>query len=186
MFINQIKNYQPINEQEARDKEIMLWYCKQFPETVITRENEIAHLTASSWIVNKSMTKALLIFHNIYNSWSWTGGHTDGDRDLLYVSMKEAMEETGLSSITPYSNDPISLDILPVWGHEKRGKYVSAHLHLNLAYLLVADDTMEIKIKADENSNVKWFDMDDTLDSIREPDMFPVYQKLLDRVNSIK
>ena len=40
-----------------------------------------------------------MIHHNIYNSWSWTGGHADGDKDLLYVAIKEAKEETGVKNI---------------------------------------------------------------------------------------
>ena len=57
----------------------------------------MAHMTASSWIVNEDYTKVLMIYHNIYNSWAWTGGHADGDEDLLHVAVKEAREETGLS-----------------------------------------------------------------------------------------
>lgn len=37
-----------------------------------------------------------MIYHKIYNSWAWTGGHSDGDNDLLHVAMKEAKEETGI------------------------------------------------------------------------------------------
>ena len=43
--------------------------------------------------MNKDKTKVLMIYHNIYNSWSWTGGHADGDEDLLYVAIKEAKKK---------------------------------------------------------------------------------------------
>ena len=49
-----------------------------------------------------------MIFHKIYNSWSWTGGHADGDSDLLKVAIKEASEETGLKNIKPISKDIFS------------------------------------------------------------------------------
>lgn len=39
-------------------------------------------------------------------------------------------------------------------GHEKRGAYVSSHLHLNVTYLLEADDREALHKKADENSGV--------------------------------
>ena len=42
-------------------------------------------------------------------------------------------------------------------GHEKKGKYVPSHLHLNVTYLLEADDTESLHIKQDENSAVNWF-----------------------------
>ena len=57
-------------------------------DDVLVRDNEIAHITSSGFIVNKLRTKVLMIHHNIYNSWGWTGGHADGDEDLLYVAMK--------------------------------------------------------------------------------------------------
>lgn len=47
--------------------------------------------------------------------------------------------------------------MLTVDGHMKRGEYVSSHLHLNVTYLLIADDTNVLTVKPDENSGVKWF-----------------------------
>ena len=53
-----------------------------------------------------------MIHHNIYNSWGWTGGHADGDSDLIKVSIKEAKEETGIKEARPNNNDICSIDIL--------------------------------------------------------------------------
>ena len=93
-----IEKYAPYNEQEAKDKETMLKYINTFDD-VLTRNNEFAHFTASSWVVNKDRTKVLMIYHNIYKSWSWTGGHADGDSDLLNVAIRELKEETGVKNL---------------------------------------------------------------------------------------
>jgi len=61
----------------------------------LLRDNEIAHITSSGFILNKSLDKALLIHHNIRNVWAWTGGHADGNSNLLEVAIQEAVEETG-------------------------------------------------------------------------------------------
>ena len=90
-----IEDYTPCNEQETADKEMMIEYMNTFEDT-LTRENKVCHFTASSWIVNKERTKVLMIYHNIYDSWAWTGGHCDGDPDVLHVALKEAEEETGI------------------------------------------------------------------------------------------
>lgn len=74
------------------------------PSNVLTRKNEFSHLTSSSFIVNKERTKVLMIHHNIYDSWAWTGGHADGEVDLLSVALRETQEETGIKSATPLSN----------------------------------------------------------------------------------
>ena len=78
MIKEQIEKYEPYNEQEKKDKEVMLKYMDTF-DNLLTRENEFAHFTASNWIVNKKRTKVLMIYHNIYQSWAWTGGHADGE-----------------------------------------------------------------------------------------------------------
>ena len=43
-----------------------------------------------------------MIYHNIYNSWAWPGGHADGESDLLGVAMREVMEETGIKNLKPF------------------------------------------------------------------------------------
>ena len=52
----QIENYIPYNEQEEKDKQMMLKYINTFND-VLTRNNEFGHFTASSWAVNKEKTK---------------------------------------------------------------------------------------------------------------------------------
>ena len=71
-------------------------------------------MTASSWLLNATHDKVLMIYHNIYHSWAWTGGHADGDRDLLAVAKREAMEETGVTEIRAISEDIFSLEFLTV------------------------------------------------------------------------
>ena len=52
------------------------------------------------------------------SSWSWTGGHADGGRDLLAVAMREVTEETGLRRLAPVTEGIFSLECLTVDGHE--------------------------------------------------------------------
>ena len=175
---DEITAYVPENEQEERDRAIMLRYLELAPD-VLTRQNRIAHFTASSWILNKEHAKVLMIYHNIYRSWSWTGGHADGEEDLLAVAVREASEETGIGHFNVLREGIFSLEILTVDGHEKRGEYVPSHLHLNLTYLLEADDELELTVKPDENSGVKWFTPGDAVLASSEPWMRErIYSKL--------
>lgn len=106
-----IERFKPYNEQEEVDKRIMLKYINDFDD-VLTRQNEYGHFTSSAFILNKERTKVLMIYHNIYKSWTWVGGHSDGDNDLLYVALKEAKEETGLKAVKPILEDIYSLEIV--------------------------------------------------------------------------
>lgn len=174
----QLEQYHPFNEQEERDKKVMLQLLKMQPD-IFTRENEVAHFTASSWLLNREHTKVLMIYHNIYHSWSWTGGHADGEEDLLAVAIKEAQEETGVKEIQTVDDTIFSIETLTVDGHEKRGRYVPSHLHLNVTYLLEADEAEVLRIKPDENSGVKWFALEEALEACSEPWMVErIYKKL--------
>lgn len=180
-LIKDIEAYTPYNEQEEKDKAIILSCLKNVPD-IFTRENKVAHMTASSWILDKEKNHVLMCYHNIYKSWSWLGGHADGEEDLLAVSIKEAEEESSLTNVTPISDEILSLEVLTVDGHQKRGEYVSSHLHLNVTYLLTADIHDKIEIKADENSGVKWFTFDEALKASSEPWFVEhIYSKLIEK-----
>lgn len=176
-----VSKYVPYNEQETKDKETILKYIDTFDD-VLTRNNEFVHFTSSGFVVNKDRNKVLMIYHNIYDSWGWTGGHADGEEDLLEVALREVKEETGIKNVKPVTSDAISLDTLAVLGHMKKGKYVSAHVHLSLAYLIEADDNEELVIKEDENSGVKWFPIDKVIDASKEPHMRPIYEKIINKI----
>ena len=180
-FIEEIRNYQPSCPQEGVDKENMLRSISLFQDSILTRDCTLAHMTASSMIFNKNRDKVLMVFHNIYQSWSWTGGHADGESDLCKVAMKEAKEETGLSDLRLISEHPGSLEILTVWSHVKRGVPVSGHVHLNLSYLFEADEEAEIHMQEEENSGVAWIPVDQLGTYVAEPYMIPIYEKLIER-----
>ena len=163
----EIERYAPCDAQETRDREVMLYAIDRMQD-VLTRENPIAHFTASAWIVNPGRDRVLMAWHNIYKTWAWTGGHADGESDLLAVALREAREETGIARIAPVRRDIYSIEVLPVNSHIKRGQFVAAHLHLNATYLLEADDAQPLRPKPDENSAVGWFSPADAMAASNE------------------
>lgn len=180
-WTDSINKYIPYNEQEEKDKEVIIKYSNMF-DNILTRDNDIIHITSSAFVINKNKDKALMVHHNIYNSWAWTGGHADGEEDLLFVAIKEVKEETGVKNIIPVSSEIVSIDILPVFGHMKKGKYVSSHLHASIAYLIEADENELLIIKPDENSGVKWIAIDEIKLYSNEPHMIKVYEKIISKI----
>lgn len=177
----EIENYQPINEQEERDKEQMLRFMDMHPDYLV-RSNLVAHFTASMWTVNKERTKTLMVYHNIYNSWSWVGGHADGEEDLCSVALRELQEETGVKNATLVSRDILSLETITVDGHMRRGIYVPSHLHFNLTYLAEADEGEVLVVNEAENQAVKWWIFEEALQVSTEPWMVEhIYKKLIER-----
>ncbi len=176
-----IKNYVPINEQEERDKAQMLAFMEN-NEDYLERQNLTGHFTASTWTVNKEHTKLLMVYHNLYDSWAWLGGHADGEEDLSVVALKELQEETGVKNGRLVSKDIFSLETLTVDGHVKRGQYVPSHLHFNVTYLAEADEAETLVICEDENQGVKWWTFEEALQVSSEPWMVEnVYKKLVEK-----
>jgi len=183
-FIDLIISYIPYNEQEEKDKAVFL-NCLEVFEDILTRNNVIAHLTSSAFVVNRTRNKVLVVHHNIYNSWSWTGGHADGEEDLLAVAIKELKEETGVNNIRLITPGIFSLDILPVLGHKKRGVYVSPNLHLSVAFLIEADENDVLYVKEDENSGVKWIPLEELNLYSNESHMHKVYDKFISKIKDL-
>ena len=176
-----IENYRPINQQEEHDKEQMLKFMKCY-DNYLERDNQIAHFTASMWTVNREHTKTLMVYHNLYQSWSWIGGHADGIEDLCAVALRELQEETGVKQARLVSKEIFSLETLTVNGHMKRGVWVPSHLHFNLTYLAEADESENLIVKADENSAVQWWSLEEALNVSTEPWMVEcVYKKLIQK-----
>ena len=123
-----------------------------------------------------------MVYHNIYDSWSWIGGHADGEEDLCAVAMRELQEETGVKNASLVSKEIFSLETLTVDGHIKRGTYVPSHLHFNVTYLAEADEKEELTINREENQAVKWWSFEDALRVPKEHWMIEhIYKKLVER-----
>ena len=177
-LIQQLERYKPWNEQEERDR-LLILQCLREQKDIFTRSNRLAHMTASAWVVNPDRSRVLMAYHNIYHSWSWLGGHADGETDLLSVAIREVQEESGICHVRPVSEEIFSVESLTVDGHVKRGEYVSSHLHLNVTYLLEASDEESLSIKKDENSGIAWFPPEKAVEASTEPWFQEhIYQKL--------
>lgn len=177
----ELKNYSPVNEQEARDREQMLRFLAE-NENSLSRENTLGHFTASVWTVNPARDKTLMVYHKLYDSWSWVGGHADGEGDLRAVALRELREETGVENPRLLREGIFSLETLSVHGHFKHGQWVAGHLHFNLTYLVEAEERELLRVREEENSAVRWFGFDEALKASTEPWMVEhVYKKLIAR-----
>lgn len=188
---DEILSFEAFNEQEEKDKQILLGALEN--DTDCFNRSVQAHFTCSAWVVDKERENTVMVFHNIYKSWSWVGGHADGCEDLQAVALRELQEETGIAHahIVPWKKaleSPIfSLEVLTVDGHEKHGQYVSSHLHLNVTYLVEADKLDPLRKKPDENSSVKWVPLKDVISLSDEPWIRErIYAKLLTKLAMLR
>ena len=94
VWAGEIVRFSPKDGREAREREMILALIAQYGDAILSRENDFAHMTASSIIVSPDRKRTLMAFHRIYNSWAWTGGHADGESDFEAIARREAQEET--------------------------------------------------------------------------------------------
>lgn len=178
-----IENYTPFNEQEEKDKEYFLSFIDTFDD-VLTRINKFGHFSSSAWVLNEKRTKILVVHHNIYNAYIYPGGHADGESDLLSVAIREVKEELGVDS-KPITDEIFAIQACPTKGHVKRGEYVSAHTHFDVIYLLEAAENQLLVKKEDENSSVKWINIEDSFNEEIVDFIRPVNEKIYTKVKML-
>ncbi|HQB32895.1 MAG TPA: NUDIX hydrolase, partial [Erysipelotrichaceae bacterium] len=95
--------------------------------------------------------------------------------------------ESGLKTVKALLEDIYSLEILSVDGHFKNGEYVPTHVHLNITYLLQADEKEMVNSKKDENSAVGWFGLEEAVKASNEKWFKDnIYGKLNNKLKYIK
>ena len=93
--------YLPQEDSERRDLQEVLQAVRQDGSRVLYRERQNGHITCSGFVMDPTLSEMLMVYHNIYDSFAWTGGHADGVNDFLAVAVREAKEETGIRK--PYA-----------------------------------------------------------------------------------
>jgi 8-oxo-dGTP pyrophosphatase MutT (NUDIX family) len=116
------------------------------------RSSYPCHFTASSWIVDPERQHTLLIFHGTLRKWLQPGGHPEGQTDLPAVALREAREETGLSSLSLVSSEVFDFDIVPSPVSTK----IPPHAHLDVRFLFVAHMDQSL-VESDEIIALRWF-----------------------------
>jgi 8-oxo-dGTP pyrophosphatase MutT (NUDIX family) len=113
------------------------------------------HLTGSAWIVNRERTHTLLTHHLKLEKWLQLGGHADGDGDLLAVALREAREESGLTSVRAVGSKIFDLD--RHWIPPRKSE--PGHSHYDLRFLFEADPAEPLTRAHAESKELAWVEL---------------------------
>ena len=108
-------------------------------------------MTASSWLLNEEGSKALLMHHAKLRRWVQLGGHCDGNPNVLEVSITEAKEESGLTSICSVMPCIFDIDVHLIPENPKE----RAHFHYDVRFLLQVQGNEEVR-KNHESNELLW------------------------------
>jgi len=154
-FFDHIKEYAPYDAREAEDLAKIQNFIKN-SDNLFCRTNLEGHITASAWVVNHTLNKALLLKHKSLGYWLMPGGHADGNANILEMAKREVAEETGLENVTILGDGIFDLDVHRIPAAHKHGKDEPEHIHYDVRYLLVADENDDIFMAEDESDVIKW------------------------------
>ena len=170
-----LKRYLPRHAEEIIFKTEMLHFIG-LHENCFERSLEIGHITASSWLLNKGRTKALLMHHTKLDRWFQLGGHCDGNPDVLEVAIKEAREESGITQIEPVSNEIFDIDIHLIPAKNQ----IKSHHHFDVRFLLEATGDEPI-IQNGESKELRWIDQNEKELPTQSLSVVRMFAKWVDR-----
>lgn len=152
-ILSQLNEYKNQWLEEASTTERFIEFVSA-NEDCFERSLEKGHVTGSAWLVNKDSARVLLTHHKKLNRWLQLGGHADGDPDILNVAMREAVEESGLESVTPISDRIFDVDIhlIPERGNEPE------HFHYDARYAMRTTGSQDYVV-SDESHDLSWIDI---------------------------
>ena len=173
MITNYVEKVLPLYPTHITSPEKELKTLEKFSELMSEKKAECfdrsclpGHITGSAVVVNKSFTKTVLTHHKKLNKWLQLGGHSDGDNFPQRVSLREAVEESGIeevSLVSPVTMQMVSIEsALPIDFdiHDiPARKDEPAHFHFDVRFIIVAEN--ESLTISEESNDLKWFGLDD-------------------------
>jgi 8-oxo-dGTP pyrophosphatase MutT (NUDIX family) len=149
-LLSLLEEYVPFDSDDAAARNSIARFVEA-NEDCFERSLAEGHVTGSAWIVDASRSRCLLTHHRKLERWLQLGGHADGEGDVLAVAMREAREESGLSSLRAVSASIFDCDV-----HEiPARKAETAHFHYDVRFLFEAD-AHEPLVVSEESRDLAW------------------------------
>lgn len=170
-ILEEIQKYNPENQQEKDYQKEIIDYLTANRNHYL-RKNPEGHLTASAWIINFNQNKVLLHHHQSLDKWIQLGGHLEKEELLKEAALREAREESGLSSLLFVKPEIFDLDVHLIPAAENKAK----HFHYDIRYLFKADSSEELE-KSRESLSLSWIDLEQVNNFLSEESILRMVRK---------
>jgi 8-oxo-dGTP pyrophosphatase MutT (NUDIX family) len=138
------------------------------------------HLTSSALIVDPDGDRVLLRWHGRLRRWMQVGGHGDPGEFAPYaIALREAIEESGLSDLSPYPTDePEIVQVVVVDVPESADE--ESHRHGDIRYLMASAHPEAIRPESPDTP-LRWCGIEEARGLVEEENL----RQLLDRTEQV-
>jgi len=156
-----LSRHVPGDDKERDDLARMRQHAGTLAEP-FSRAQPGAHFTGSAVVVDPTGSRVVMVLHGKLRRWLQPGGHADASDggDMQATALREAREETGCR-VAPHPSAPLPLDVdihtIPARKDEPE------HLHLDVRFLVVAEDPESLAFDPAESTGAQWLGWDDAL-----------------------
>lgn len=154
-ILQMLELFQPSDDTEAAMLERIVSFIGMH-ENYMDRELRAGHITGSAWILDKSRRFALMTHHRKLNRWLQLGGHAEGETSVLDVAVREALEESGLSSIRLLDEAVFSVDVHLI----PASSCFPEHPHYDIRFLFEADMDEPFEV-SEESHDLRWIPLEE-------------------------
>ena len=124
-------------------------------ERPFSRGQERGHFTGSAVVVDPAGERVVMVHHGKLKRWLQPGGHAEeGDGGSMEATaLREAREETGCRvRLHASAPRPLDVDIHTIPARKDEPE----HVHLDVRYLVVAEDPEALAHDPGESSGAQW------------------------------
>jgi 8-oxo-dGTP pyrophosphatase MutT (NUDIX family) len=158
-LVELVSAHEPADRRERDSKDRFLLELERLERPWDQRADPV-HVTASAVVVGRRGT--VLHRHRLLGRWLQPGGHLEAGESPPEAAMREVAEETGLAGAHPDKGPHLlRLDV-----HLAGARL--AHTHLDLCYLLYADD-LDPSPPEGESPDARWWEWEAALEVADEP-----------------
>ncbi len=154
LLLHELRAYEPADARERAMRDRLAAFVAAHADA-FARSLLVGHVTASAWIVDPARERALLTHHRKLGKWLQLGGHADGDPDVRAAALREAREESGLTSLRFARAGIYDLDVHPI--PARPGE--PAHEHFDVRFAFEADPAEPLVVSA-ESKELAWVPLD--------------------------
>ncbi len=153
-LLNSLQAYRASSEKEEQDRLKILYLIENRKDRCFYRDCfDPGHITASALVVNERGDRVLMNHHKGLGKWLCFGGHADGETDMLAVALREAQEESGITSLMPVFTTIFDLDVHTIPENPKRGE--PAHDHHDIVYIFRCTGPSSF-VMSEESLELRW------------------------------